>query len=107
MGLSWNGLKLSSQNPVDLVDAISDSLPLYRSVTPRSIEGNSLRVSAASLPSLGIGDLLGDQLDEAFVTLGFTLEDPSEDIMIDLNYLTKRLVVLDMALLMKVTMIRF
>ena len=85
MGLSWNGLKLSSQNPVDLVDAISDSLPLYRSVTSLSPEDNSLRLSAASLPSLGIGDLLGDQLDEAFVTLGFTLEDPSEDIMIDLK----------------------
>ena len=69
MGLSWNGLTLSSKNPADLVDAISDSLPLYRSATPLSLDNNSLRLSAASLPSLGIGDLLGDQLDEAFVTL--------------------------------------
>ena len=85
MGLSWNGLTLSSKNPADLVDAISDSLPLYRSATPLSLDNNSLRLSAASLPSLGIGDLLGDQLDEAFVTFGFTLEDPSEDIMIDIQ----------------------
>ena len=83
--LSWQGLTLSPDNPTDLRQAINEALPLFRSVQQSSTRDQSLRISAASLPSFGLGEMLGDEPEESFLKLNFTLDDPLEAIQIALT----------------------
>lgn len=85
--LSWKGLTLSTDNPTDLKQAINEALPLFRSVEQSSTRDQSLRISAASLPSFGLGEMLGDEPGESFLKINLTLDDPLEpiEIMLKLN----------------------
>ena len=85
LDLAWKGLSLSPDNPTDLSQAINDILPLFRKVDQLSSSDQSLRISAGSLPSFGLGEILGDQSEEMFLKLNFLLDDPLQPVQIDLT----------------------
>ena len=98
LGLSWTGLTLDRSNPADLRQAINGLMPLYRKVDLTALAGQQLRFSAASLPAMGLGQALGDTPGESFLTLNFTLSDPSQPVKIDLSLYGERLGGLGMGL---------
>ena len=85
LDLEWQGLTLSPDQPADLRQAISDLFPLFRSADLTGLGQQRLRFSAASLPAMGLGQALGDQPGESFLTLNFRLDDPGRPVRIDLT----------------------
>ena len=85
LDLKWQGLTLSPDQPADLRQAISDLFPRFRSADLTGLGQQRLRFSAASLPALGLGQALGDQPGESFLTLNFRLDDPGRPVRIDLT----------------------
>ena len=85
LALDWSGLTLSPDNPADLRQAISSLFPLFRDVDLSGLGQQTLRLSAASLPALGVGDAIGDQPGEHFLTLNFLLNNPAQPVKIDLS----------------------
>ena len=85
LGLKWSGLQLIDSGNTSMPQAITSDFPLFRQVDSSEIDNNYLRFSAASLPSLGIGEVLGDTPNESFVSLDFLLKDPSKPVRLDLK----------------------
>ena len=85
LGLKWSGLQLDISNPPDLRQAISQLMPLFRQVDLDGLKQQSLRFSAASLPAMGLGQALGDDPGESFLTLNFLVTDPSQPVRFDLT----------------------
>jgi hypothetical protein len=85
LDLEWQGLSLASEQPADLRKAISDLFPLFRRADVSALDQRRLRFSAGSLPAFGLGQALGDQPGESFVTLNFLLDDPGRPVRVDLS----------------------
>ena len=77
LNLQWQGLTLLDPTASSLKQAISQVLPLFRTVDTSGLSSNSLSIKAASAPALRVGEALGDQPQESFITLNFKLNDPS------------------------------
>ena len=84
LDLRWTGLQLKQAADRPLEQALNAQFPLVRQVDPGRVHENHLRVSAASLPALGLGEALGDRGTETFLLLDFVLTDPSAPIRLDL-----------------------
>ncbi|MEB3307687.1 MAG: putative Ig domain-containing protein [Cyanobacteriota bacterium] len=85
LDLQWQGLSLAPDQPADLRQAISPLFPLFRRADLTGLDQQRLRFSAASLPAMGLGQALGDQPGETFLTLNFSLDDPRRPVRLDLT----------------------
>jgi len=85
LDLNWSGLQLINPANANLQQAITSLFPLYRQVDSSEVADNRLRFSAASLPSLGLGEALGDRPEESFLRLDFRLIDPTQPVRLDLR----------------------
>jgi len=85
LDLNWSGLQLMNPANGNLQQAITNLFPLYRQVDSSEVADNHLRFSAASLPSLGLGEALGDSPEESFLRLDFRLIDPTQPVRLDLR----------------------
>lgn len=85
LDLRWAGLQLKQPADRPLDTAINAAFPLFRQVNPSRLNENRLRFSAASLPALGLGEALGDQRAETFLSLDFELTNPTAPIRLDLT----------------------
>lgn len=88
--LSLEGLSLPTGSRETLSDSISNLLPLFRSVELLESDfDQSLRISAASLPSMGIGEIIGDEESETFFSVNLVVDDPLSSAIVDLELLTE------------------
>ena len=85
LDLSWSGLQLINSDSTKLQQAITSLFPLFRQVDSRELADKTLRFSAASLPSFGFGEALGDGPDESFLNLQFLLKNPTKPVRLDLR----------------------